>query len=170
MSLNIKYFLTLALFFSLPVLAAQADRNKPVEIEADNASFIEKNQQTEFSGNVIIKQGSLNIHASKVSARRENDGHQYITATGNPVRFSQDLDDKRPDGKLQKIKGHANQITFDDKKNTIIMSGNAYLDREGDVVTGPTATYNTVSSEYFVKGSQKGRVSVILQPTTIKKH
>lgn len=156
---------------STAVFAAEADRTKPVEIEADQASFAEQNQQTEFTGNVIVIQGSLDIRAEKVKATRDDKGGQYITATGKPVRFRQDMDEKRPDGKPQVVKGHADQATFDSLKNTVILTGNAFIDREGDTVTGPQIIYNTQTAVYKVNGKpgtgKSGRVSVVLQPATV---
>ena len=150
-------------------MAMEADRKQPVEIEADSASFVQENKRTEFLGNVIVHQGSLKITASQVVAERNNHGGQFITATGSPVRFQQNLDEKRPDGTPQLVKGHANKVVFDHAKSTVTLSGNAVIDREGDTVSGNTISYNTKTSVYSVKGSggKKGRVSVVLQPSTV---
>lgn len=149
-------------------MAAEADRKQPVEIEADSASFVQENKRTEFSGNVLVTQGSLKITASNVIAERNDKDEQFITATGAPVRFQQNLDEKRKDGTPQLVKGHANKITFDHAKSTVILSGNAMIDREGDTVSGSTISYNTKTAVYTVKGGKgSGRVSVVLQPSTV---
>ncbi|MBR6027113.1 MAG: lipopolysaccharide transport periplasmic protein LptA [Neisseriaceae bacterium] len=149
-------------------MAAEADRLQPVEIESDSASFAKSNRHTEFSGSVTVTQGSLKISADKVVAERHDDGNQLITATGKPVRFQQNLDDLKEDGTPQLIKGHANKVTFDHAKNSVVMSGNAFIDREGDTVSGATIHYNTKTSVYSVNSDgKKRRVSVVLQPTTV---
>ncbi|MBQ5429989.1 MAG: lipopolysaccharide transport periplasmic protein LptA [Neisseriaceae bacterium] len=154
--------------FSGSLYAMEADRKQPVEIEADSASFVQENKRTEFSGNVIVHQGSLKITAANVIAERNERDEQFITATGAPVRFQQNLDEKRPDGTPQLVKGHANKITFDHAKSTVILSGNAMIDREGDTVSGNTISYNTKTAVYTVKGGKgSGRVSVVLQPSTV---
>ena len=168
---HIKLFLLFALF-SGSLYAMEADRSQPVEIEADNASFMQENKRTEFSGNVQVTQGSLKITASNVIAKRDENDGQHIIATGNPVRFQQNLDEKRPDGTPQLVKGHANSVVYDHPKSTVTLSGNAVIDREGDTVSGSVITYNTRTSVYTVKGgknsgNKKGRVSVVLQPATV---
>ncbi|MDO5686618.1 MAG: lipopolysaccharide transport periplasmic protein LptA [Neisseria sp.] len=168
--INLSTLLLLAL--SAPLFAAEADRNQPVHIEADNASFAKSNEETEFTGDVVVVQGSLNIRADKVNAtRNQQTGGQYIVATGKPVHFRQDMDEKRPDGKPQVVKGHADQATFDSLKNTVVLTGNAFIDREGDTVTGPQIVYNTQTAVYTVngkpEGAKSGRVSVVLQPATV---
>lgn len=157
--------------FSGSLMAMEADRKQPVEIEADSASFVQENKRTEFSGNVIVTQGSLKITAANVIAERDDNGGQHISANGSPVRFQQHLDEKNANGTHQLIKGHANHITFDHPKNLVTLSGNAMIDREGDTVSGNEISYNTQTSVYTVKGGKnagkKGRVSVVLQPSTV---
>ncbi|MBR5675460.1 MAG: lipopolysaccharide transport periplasmic protein LptA [Neisseriaceae bacterium] len=162
-------FILMACLLSGSLMAAEADRKQPVEIEADSASFVQENKRTEFSGNVIVHQGSLKITAANVIAERNDKDEQFITATGNPVRFQQNLDEKRSDGTPQLVKGHANKVVFDHAKSTVTLSGNAVIDREGDTVSGSSISYNTKTSVYSVKGSggKKGRVSVVLQPSTV---
>lgn len=168
---NVKYLLMTLLLVSISANAAEADRKQPVEIEADFASFKQNNQETEFSGNVVATQGSLKINASKVISIRDKNNGQIITATGKPTRFQQNLDEKRSDGSPQLIKGHADKIVFNQSTNTVVMTGNAFIDREGDTVSGPAITYNTQTSVYSVKGNSSakkgGRVSVVLQPETV---
>lgn len=164
---NRIFLLILLSFFSLPAAAARSDNSQPVEIEADQGNFAQNNMQTEFSGNVIVRQGSLNIHADKIRAQRAPDGTR-LTATGKPVRFRQSLDEKRADGTPQLIQGQADKVTFDSAKSQIVLSGKARVEREGDVVSGAVITYNTATSVYSVNSAGSGRVSVILQPTTVQ--
>ncbi|MFC2307407.1 MAG: LptA/OstA family protein, partial [Neisseria elongata] len=49
---------------SLQAHALESDRKQPIEIEADQGELDQKNQSTTFSGNVVIKQGTLNILTS----------------------------------------------------------------------------------------------------------
>ena len=165
---KIFFYLICCLSFTV-TMAAEADRLLPVEIESDTASLAKSNRHTEFSGSVMVTQSSLKISADKVVAERYDDGTQFITATGKPVRFQQNLDDLKEDGTPQVIKGHAEKVTFDHAQNTIVMSGNAFIDREGDTVSGATIRYNTKTSVYSVNSDGKGkkRVSVILQPSTV---
>ena len=77
---------------SLQAHALESDRKQPIEIEADQGELDQKNQSTTFSGNVVIKQGTLNIRAASVNVVRSADGQQTMKASGSPVRFGQTLD------------------------------------------------------------------------------
>ena len=60
--------LLLAAALLLPVAASAltSDRNQPIQIEADQGSLDQGNRSTEFSGNVVIQQGTMYIRAAKV--------------------------------------------------------------------------------------------------------
>ena len=56
---------------SSAAFALESDRNQPIQIEADQGSLDQKNQNTTFSGNVIVKQGSMYIQAGTVAVSKE---------------------------------------------------------------------------------------------------
>lgn len=147
----------------LPAHALTSDRNQPIQIEADQGSLDQGNQSTEFSGNVVIKQGTMYIHAGKVRVVRAASGTQTITATGSPVQFGQQLD------RQGHVKGQANRVEYQSATGIVKLSGNARLERGGDNARGETITYNTRTEVYTVMGGSKnnancGRVSITIQP------
>ena len=61
-------FLTLTLIsVTTPLWALSTDKQKPVEVEADNFNLDDAKKITVYSGNVIITQGSMEIIADKVT-------------------------------------------------------------------------------------------------------
>lgn len=158
--------LTFAFSGSLNVFALDSDRKQPIQIEADQASLDQKNQITVFSGNVIIKQGTLNIRAQNVRVSQDKQGNQSVFASGNPVYFSQQLENKG------KVEGQGNKIEYTSATHLLKLSGNAKVQRGGDLARGQSITYNTKTEVYSVSGGQKangqssGRVSVVIQPNT----
>ncbi|MBP6115897.1 MAG: lipopolysaccharide transport periplasmic protein LptA [Neisseriaceae bacterium] len=151
-----------------PVWAERADRDKPINIEADNGMLDQANQLTVFTGNVLIVQGTLRITGAEVSVKQDTQGNQNMISKGSPTTMRQKLDDKN-----EYVTGQANQITYDSKTGIAVLTGNALVTREGDRVKGHVITYNTNTEIYTVKGAtggkQRGRVSVILQPSTTQK-
>ncbi len=144
--------------------AEEADRNQPIEINADQGSLDQNKQMTVFSGNVVITQGSLKITADRVQVQRDNSGNQLMQASGKPVTFRQKLE-----GKSQYVSGQANQVEYASATGRVLLTGNAKVEREGDLASGHTISYNMRTEVYTVAGSQaaKGpgrRVTVILQP------
>lgn len=154
------------LFATSSAYALESDRKQPIEIEADKGELDQKNQSTTFTGNVIIKQGSLNIRASSVHVTRSEDGQQTMKATGNPVKFGQTLD-----GNKGTINGEANNVEYASATGIVRLSGNAKVTRGGDKAQGSTITYNTRTEVYTVAGSPASngksgkRVSIVIQPT-----
>lgn len=158
---------------SLNAFALESDRNQPISIEADAGSLDQKNQVTVFTGNVVIKQGSLNIRAHAIRVAQDKQGNQLIQAEGNPVHFGQQLEDKGY------VEGSGNQVEYESSTGLVRLTGNAMVKRGGDVARGAAITYNMRTEVYTVLGSKiagtasgtkNGRVSVIIQPSTVNKN
>ena len=155
-----------ALIAAAPAWALESDRSQPIEIEADQGSLDQANQVTTFSGNVIIKQGTLNIRAGSVRVSRDGKGQQLMNASGSPVRFSQTLD-----GNKGTVNGQANNVEYSSATGVVKLTGNAKVQRGGDRAEGASITYNTRTEVYTVSGCKaaggKGgkRVTVVIQPT-----
>lgn len=162
------------LMLSAPAFALQSDNRQPIQIEADQGSLDQANQTTTFSGNVIIKQGTLNINAANVTVSRNDKGEQLMKANGSPVRFSQQLD-----GNKGTVNGQGNQVEYASATGLVKLTGNAKVQRGGDVAQGAVITYNMRTEVYTIHGSSKqagvkspaksGRVSVVIQPTSANK-
>lgn len=155
-----------ALLAAAPAFALESDRSRPIEIKADQGSLDQANQVTTFSGNVVIKQGSLNIRAASVRVSRDGKGQQVMSASGSPVRFGQTLD-----GNKGTVNGQANQVEYSSATGIVKLTGNARVQRGGDLAEGASIVYNTRTEVYTVSGSKaaggKGgkRVTVVIQPT-----
>ena len=156
-------FLILMLISTLS-FAEQADRTKPIQIAADFGSLDQQKEITVWRGNVVITQGSLRFTADEVIVNRVGDDQQHLIATGRPVTFQQKLDNKP-----QYIKGKGARVEYDSKDSIVILTGNAQVSRDGDVVNGNRITYNTHTEYYTVNRGPKQRVTVLLQPTTTQK-
>ena len=152
------------LLSSSTAFALQSDRNQPIQIEADQGSLDQKNQNTTFSGNVIVKQGTLYIQAGSVTVSKDKNGQQHMSARGNPVKFGQQLD------KNGKVDGQANQVEYSSATGIVKLTGNAKITRGGDMASGNIITYNTRTEVYTVSGNKNAtsktgrRVSVVIQP------
>ena len=169
-----KTFKTAALSLllaSAPAFALQSDSKQPIQIEADQGSLDQAKQVTHFSGNVIIKQGTLNLRAANVRVSRNDKGEQFMAADGSPVKFSQTLDDNQ--GVVQ-----ANNAEYSSATGIVKLTGNAKVQRGGDVAQGAVITYNMRTEVYNIigggkssakAGTKSGRVSVVIQPSSTQK-
>ena len=114
----------------------------------------------------------INVH-SGVKVRIDGRIIKFMKASGSPVRFSQTLDDNKGT-----VNGQANNVTYSSAINLVTLTGNAKVQRGGDVAEGAVITYNTKTEVYTINGSSKsgaksaaksGRVSVVIQPSSTQK-
>jgi lipopolysaccharide export system protein LptA len=155
---------------SAPALAEKADKQKPVNVEADKMQYDDIKQINVFSGNVRLTKGSIVITGDRVVVKQDPEGFQHGTALGNPATFRQ-----KREGVDQYVEGCGSQLEYDGKTEIVKFTDKAQLKRyEGDRLTdevyGTTIVYESLS-EFFTVDSQTGakreipgRVKVIIQP------
>ncbi|WP_046155703.1 lipopolysaccharide transport periplasmic protein LptA [Chromobacterium vaccinii] len=143
----------------------QADKTKPIEITSDNGCTMEQTKGVSTcTGNVVVIQGTLRLNADKVVATQDPQGNQTLQATGRIVTFRQKLDNNSG-----WIEGQSSKLDYDSAKHFAVLTGNARVKRNGDLVIGNVITYDTQSEVYQVIGGganagKGGRTTVILQP------
>ena len=77
-------------FTSLAALAIPSDRQQPISLVADRATFNERTGITTYTGNVIIEQGTMKLQANSIVANLNSKKQiSTITANGSPARFQQ---------------------------------------------------------------------------------
>ncbi len=159
--------LSLSLCFSLQVLAESADRDKPIELEADTVTVNDAKKTSTYMGNVILTQGTLIIHADKLIVREDKDGFQHSTSTGNPTTFKQ-----KREGKNEYMQGSAQRIEYDGRMDKVQLYTKAWVKRGEDIVYGDYISYDANAEYAEVIGGAKtesggtssGRVKAIIQP------
>ena len=86
--MKIKFFsLSIALFTALTVFSAsaeKADRDKPMNIEADALKHDDQKQLTTFSGKVLMTKGSLVLKAARMEVKQDSKGHQIAKLSAEP--------------------------------------------------------------------------------------
>ena len=156
------------------VHAEHADRTRQIEVTAAQAAADNLHQTAEFSGDVVVSQGTLEIHADRVQMRRGANGERLGFAygkTGAPVRFRQHGD--KPD---EWSEGQADRVEYDSTANEVRLIGAASLrNLSGAVVTqqvySDVITYDTerdtVSSTHAAQDADSRpapRVKMIFPP------
>jgi lipopolysaccharide export system protein LptA len=152
------------------VWAEAADRDKPIDLEADTMKVDDAKQISTYSGNVILTQGTLEIHADKLIVREDKEGFQHSTSLGNPTTFRQKLE-----GKNEYIQGSAQRIEYDGRMDKVQLYTKAWVKRGEDVVHGDYIMYDA-NAEYaeVIGGSSQnatagtGRVRAVIQPKNKK--
>ncbi len=153
-----------ALICGLPIIshAEKADREKPINLEADKVSLDDNQKVSVFEGNVILTQGTTKITAAKITVRQEKDGSQKATSLGKPATFR-----TKRDGVEEFVDGSAERIEYDSRTDKVELFINAWLRREKDELRGNYVSYEGSTEFYQALGGGNDankRVSVVIQP------
>lgn len=151
-------------------LAEKADRNKPLNAEADSLRYDDARQTSVFSGNVVITKGSIVIRGARVEVRQDAQGNQFGVVTGQPGTFRQ-----KREGVDEHIEGQAERIEYDSKTESVRFTGQAVLRRYrgaqlNDETVGNVIIYNGSNDTFSVDGGTRnaanpsGRVRAMLTP------
>jgi lipopolysaccharide export system protein LptA len=156
-----------ALFLAVPAFAERADRDKPVNLEADTVEVNDITGVSVYQGNVRLIQGSLLMTADKVVVVQDQEGFAKSTAYGNPTTFRQ-----KREGVDEYVDGAAQRMEYDAKKDQVQLFTQARVRRGLDEVRGNYISYDSVNESYRVLGGKeaateynpKGRVRAVIQP------
>ncbi|TDR81605.1 lipopolysaccharide transport periplasmic protein LptA [Paludibacterium purpuratum] len=148
--------------------AEKADADKPIQISADRASLDQLKGITQWDGAVVVIQGTLLMHSDHLTVTRDAQGNQTMVATGKLVTFRQKADDT-PEKKNVWIDGQANRIDYSTVNHTAVLTTNARVKKDTDLLIGDVIVYNTETQIYQSQGggtntANKGRVTAIIQP------
>lgn len=159
--------LYLSLFVSLNAMAESADRDKPIELEADTVTVNDAKKTSTYTGRVILTQGTLIIRADKLIVREDKEGFQHSTSTGNPTTFKQ-----KREGRNEYMEGAGQRIEYDGRMDKVQLYTRAWVKRGEDIVHGDYISYDANAEYAEVIGGAKsesggpssGRVKAIIQP------
>ena len=124
-------------------LAEKADRDKPINYQADTGDVNYQTKLGTLIGNVIITQGTLTIHADKVILRQNPDNSLSATAFGNPITFRE-----KRDGVDEYYEGVAQRAEYDGQKRFLELFDRALLRKGTDEIRSNYISYNA-ETEFF---------------------
>jgi lipopolysaccharide export system protein LptA len=159
---------SLLILLAAPAFAEKADKEKPIEIEADTVTVNDAKKVSVYTGNVIVTQGTLLIKADKLVVREDESGFQHSSSYGNPTTFKQ-----KREGKDEFMEGAAQRIEYDGRMDKVQLYTKAWVKKGEDIVHGDYIMYDA-NAEYseVIGGGPKsatpatpsGRVKAIIQP------
>ena len=159
-----SYCLILLLgLYSLGAFALESDKDQPINIDSNTATYDDKTETSIYTGNVISVQGSMRVESDKLVVYFKDGEADKLVFTGNKAHFKQA---SKNGDKAKDITGEALTGEYYPKKHLLI------LIKEGVVLQG-TGTYTSDYIEYdtqtsIVKAgeaaSDNKRVHVTIQP------
>ncbi|GAA5784083.1 lipopolysaccharide export system protein LptA [Chitiniphilus shinanonensis] len=143
--------------------AETADREKPMNIEADRATYDQKQSLGTYTGNVIVTQGTMTLKSAYLTVRQDPEGNQFATGNGNPVDFKQRMDAG------EWVMAKSQRFDYDGKAGILKLMDKAWVRRDtGDEVIGDVIIYNLNTETYEAQGGtsggKPGRVNITIQP------
>ena len=158
--------------------AERADRNKPLNIEADSLRYDDPRQTSVFTGQVVATKGTIVLRGARLEARQDRDGHQFALVTPEPGRRAYWR--QKREGMDEYLEGEAETIEYDGKADRVRFIGRAELRRYrgatlADETQGSIIAYDGTTEVFTVDGatpaakgassaSPGGRVRAVIAP------
>lgn len=147
-------------------IAEIADRDQPINLEANQVTVDDARQISTFTGNVRLSQGTLLILGDMVVVTQDKGGFLRIVSHGKPASFRQ-----KREAAEGYVEGYGERIEYGENSEILFLDGQAHLKRDRDEVTGEHITYNCKTELFQVNASDaktdevpQRRVRVVLQP------
>jgi len=100
-------FLSALLAVPLYALAADTDRQQPINLRADRIDIDQKKELSLYRGHVVFSQGTLRLTAARAAVQNRGNAVETVTAEGKPVTFRH-----RPEGKKEFVDGTAGRAVY----------------------------------------------------------
>ena len=155
--------------------AEKADRNKPMNVEADALRYDDLKQTSVFTGRVVLTKGSILIRGAKIDVRQDGEGNQFGVVTAEPGKLA--FFRQKREGLDEFIEGEGETIEYDSRADTVKFIKKAQLRRYrganlGDELTGGLILYNNTTDVFTIDGAATqgspgapaGRVRAMLTP------
>lgn len=163
-----------ALALPAATLAERADRDKPMNVEADALRYDDINQTSVFTGHVIITKGTIVLRGARVDVAQDPQGYQHGVVTAEPGKRA--FYRQKRDGVDEYVEGESDRIEYDGKADRVKFIDHAELRRfqgatQTDDILGSVITYDNSNDTFAVDGGPAspapgGRVRAVLGPRT----
>ena len=159
----------LAACVSLPAQSEKADRDKPMQLEAQRITVDDGNKVQILEGDVVLSKGTLQIQCDKIIVKEDAYGFQRGTAFGGKgglARFRQ-----KREGKDEYVEGEAERIEYDTRSEVAELFHRAWIKSGEDQIKGDYIWYDSINEKYLVTAGEtrdpKGpppRVRAVITP------
>lgn len=139
--------------------ARSSDRNQPMDIDADDVEYsLDDRRPTTLSGNVAIKQGTLDVRSSRAEVTQKGGEPVRVVLSGGPVKLTQQLDDGTP------MSATASKVDYDLSTEIVVFIGNVAIRQPRGTLSGERVVYNMRTGQVQSGGKDSGRVKMRILP------
>ena len=162
---------TVLLVWTLSAHAEKADRDKPIQVEAQKITIDDAKKIQILEGNVVLTKGSIIIQSDRLVITEDAYGFQKGTAFGGPgglARFRQ-----KREGREEYVDGEAERIEYDTRSEIAELFHRAWISSGEDQIKGDYIWYDSIGEKYLATAGETRdpkapptRVRAILTPKT----
>lgn len=172
----------LCVLLTVPAWAERADRDKPMNIEADALRYEDQKQLSTFTGKVVVTKGTIVMRGARLEVRQDAAGNQFVTMFAEPGKraFFRQKRDTLAGAPDEFVEGEGEVIEYDGRTDIVKLMRRAELRRYReaqltDELEGAIIVYNNLTDVFTVDGQKTapagtpagtpgGRVRAVLAP------
>jgi lipopolysaccharide export system protein LptA len=136
-----------------------SERTQPVTVDSNKMERFGKESLVVFTGNVVARQANSVQHADRMEVYLDEKGDRIlrIVSTGNVRIVTRDC-----------RTGSARRAEYHDLEQRVVLSGNARVWQDDNVVSGDTITIYISQDRSVVEGGTQERVKAVFYPRDAK--
>ena len=139
--------------------ARSSDRNQPMDLVSDRSTCgVDETGTCEFTGNVLISQGTLRISAAHADLHRVDGDVSRAVLTGSPVILRQEMDDGTP------MTARAAKVDYNLRTEVVVFTGDVRIEQPRGTLSGDRVVYNLQTGQVEGGGEGSGRVRMRILP------
>ncbi len=144
-------------------MALPEDKTLPFELTSDSAQFDQAKGLGIYKGNVLLKQGTMEIRSTESRVYMVNQELEHIEGDG-PITMKY-----LPDLAKPWINGQGEKLHYDAKTGIVTLTGKAKMVQGEDEITGDVMTYDVNKDVVRAVGSGKNQVRIEIKPNSALK-
>jgi lipopolysaccharide export system protein LptA len=143
-----------------PSATAPEARNQPVTVDSDKMERFGKESLVIFTGNVVARQDNSVHYADRMEVYLDEKGDRILrtVSTGNVRIITRDC-----------RTGTASRGEYHDLEQRVVLSGNARVWQEDNVVSGESIVIYLSQDRSVVQGGKQERVKAVFYPRDVSK-
>jgi lipopolysaccharide transport protein LptA len=163
---RLKILVCSLLFLPFAAFSLPEDGSQKMHIIADSTLFNYKSGLNTYEGHVKVNQGETRLGADRVTTQ-SNEHHKMEEAIAYGLNSPADYWTIPQKGDPL-FHAQAKTIKFYPIKSLVVLEGDVVVTQGGNSFHGPIIIYNLKDQTIASPASNKGRATIMIQPTKIK--
>jgi lipopolysaccharide export system protein LptA len=146
------------LFPGGPLRALQSDAEHPLEVEADQAEFRDREQTAVYRGGVVAVRGTQRLTGDELTVHLRDGTVTRLIAVGGPATFRMRHDDG------EWLDAAARRMEYRAAAQTLVLTGEARVVKGDKTIEAERIVYHLDTDSAEAEAPEGGRVRTILAP------